>query len=63
MQTTAALIATPALGKAGPDDSIDAAKLKQIDQLVTSLLLNKVYTPQAVPTKHLRDAVRSVLAA
>ncbi|GAC75900.1 uncharacterized conserved protein [Moesziomyces antarcticus T-34] len=61
--TTAALIATPALGKATPDDTIDSAKVKQIDQLVTTLLLNKVYTPKAVASKHLRDTVRSVLAA
>lgn len=63
LQTTAALIATPALGKATPDDTIDSAKVKQIDQLVTTLLLNKVYTPKAVASKHLRDTVRSVLAA
>lgn len=65
--TTAALIASPALGKPARDapaeDAIDPGKANKIDQLVTSLLLNKVYTPQGGASKLLRDAARAVLAA
>lgn len=42
---------------------MDQAKVRKIDELVTSLLLNKVYTPQNVTDKHLRDLARTVLAA
>lgn len=67
MQTTTALIANPTTGKAARDapaeDAIDTVKVKKIDELVTGLLLNKVYTPQGVSSKHLRDAARAVLAA
>ncbi|SPO24338.1 uncharacterized protein UTRI_03606 [Ustilago trichophora] len=62
---TTALIASPApTGKGSnvSEDNIDQSKVKRIDELVTNLLLNKVYIPQAVPAKHLRDAARSVLA-
>ncbi|GAC96586.1 hypothetical protein PHSY_004168 [Pseudozyma hubeiensis SY62] len=59
---TTALIASPPRSSA-TEDSIDLAKVKQIDQLVTNLLLNKVYTPQKVAEKHLRDTARTVLAA
>lgn len=58
---TTALIATPGAGKG--EDAVDIAKVTKIDELVTNLLLNKVYTPQAVRSKHLRDVARAVLAA
>ncbi|EST05385.1 Tetratricopeptide TPR2 [Kalmanozyma brasiliensis GHG001] len=61
---TTALIASPSSSKSsGSEEVVDQAKVKKIDELVTSLLLNKVYTPQAVSSKHLRDAARAVLAA
>lgn len=51
-------------GKAGQgEEALDVEKVKKIDELVTSLLLNKVYTPQGVKEKGLRDTVRAVLAA
>ncbi|KAJ1018502.1 hypothetical protein NDA18_006653 [Ustilago nuda] len=62
--TTTALLANPALGKASSaQDTINTEKLNKIDELLTALLLNKVYTPQAVPSKHLRYVARAVLGA
>ncbi|CBQ73510.1 conserved hypothetical protein [Sporisorium reilianum SRZ2] len=64
MATTALIATPPASSKnATTEDAIDQAKVKNIDELVTNLLLNKVYTPQSVPAKHLRDVARAVLAA
>ncbi|CDU26169.1 uncharacterized protein SPSC_06363 [Sporisorium scitamineum] len=62
---TIALIATPPASwkNSTTEDTVDQAKVKKIDELVTNLLLNKVYTPQAVSAKHLRDVARAVLAA
>ncbi|SPC65798.1 uncharacterized protein UHOD_04864 [Ustilago sp. UG-2017b] len=62
--TTTALLANPALGKASSaQDTINMEKVKKIDELLTGLLLNKVYIPQAVPSKHLRHVARAVLGA
>lgn len=46
-------------------EDLDNVKVKQIDTLATSLLLDKIYTPAALgpSAKSLRDAVRSVLGA
>ncbi|TKY88470.1 hypothetical protein EX895_002458 [Sporisorium graminicola] len=64
MTTTALIAAPPASSKTSTtDDTVDQAKVKKIDELVTNLLLTKVYTPQAVAAKHLRDVTRAVLAA
>ncbi|SNX87159.1 uncharacterized protein MEPE_05869 [Melanopsichium pennsylvanicum] len=68
MATTALIwSSSPQKGtNAAKDDKekvVDVDKVKKIDELVTSLLLNKVYTSQNVPAKHLRDLARSVLAA
>ena len=60
---TSALIAAPPPKNTAAEDAIDQIKVQKIDQLVTSLLLDKVYTPQAVPSKHLRDVARAVLGA
>ena len=60
MATTTLLAQT---GGKGGEEAVDMAKVKKIDELVTNLLLNKVYTPSNVQDKGLRDVVRAVLAA
>lgn len=73
-KTTGAILAKPSLLSAPSNDSpttshgtedVKKEKVQAIDQLVTSLLLDKVYSPASNPTqpKEIRDVVRSVLGA
>ncbi|PWZ03832.1 TPR-like protein [Testicularia cyperi] len=66
--TTSALLANTSLLRSSENsgaEDLDVSKVKKIDALVTSLLLNKVYAPSASSeaSKPLRDAVRAVLSA
>lgn len=61
---TAALIASPPTSsRSSGAEEADVGKVNKIDELVTSLLLNKVYTPQGVESKLLRETARALLGA